>query len=150
MSCSIVYFRKISVPIEKVRENVIWQLEGELVFYLENMETYGQEFVDLTNRQVRMVKKGLCHKAVMNRFNRYKEKINYYTRGNLYENVWNDYDPIFSVKCNYDDELFSLEETLAFFEKTPLVFHHKYSIDKAIKEVTRFWKEYPDGMITCL
>jgi hypothetical protein len=99
---------------------------------------------DTDTRRVRMIDADLCKQAVMNKFCMYGDKLTEFYNGNLYDDV-DGYHDIFRKYGYPEDRLFSLEETLEYINDPK---NDCDTYDKTIELLTKFWFEYPDGMIT--
>jgi hypothetical protein len=164
MGCHTWFYKKIDTPpYEEMKKFVIdtynrsindltrWIDNPTDVEYLEMYEAYPEwtiEFItawrDTDTRRVRMIEAGLCKEKVMNKFCMYGDKLTEFYKGNLYDDV-DGYHDVFRKYGYPEDRLFSLEETLEYIND-PKNDCDVY--DKTNELLTKFWTEYPDGMIT--
>ncbi len=152
MGCHTWFYKKVNRPIEEAREVYLktkrrsfeaWKdaianpYHRLREIYPEWDNAVYQKMAELTARQIRMVEKGLCNCAVM----RKQPGVNRFINSSFY--VSDDSLPhdLFRVGKYPEDLLFSLEETLAFIKK-----HKIEKVDMI--GLFRFWKEFPDGMIS--
>jgi hypothetical protein len=164
MGCHTWFYKKIDTPpYEEMKKFVIdtynrsindltcWIDNPTDVEYLEMFEAYPEwtiEFIttwrDTDKRRVRMIEADLCKQAVMNKFCMNGDKLTEFYNGNLYDDV-DGYHDIFRKYGYPEDRLFSLEETLEYINDPK---NDCDTYDKTIELLTKFWFEYPDGMIT--
>lgn len=150
MGCHTWCYRKITRSIEEAREIYLNRTKDSLVRWQRMLndpedrcrvaynwtDEICQKQIDIMTRQIRMVEKGLCNRAVM----RKQPGLTRFVNGSFY--VEDDSLPhdLFRVGNYPETMLFSLQETLDFIK------------ERSIEEVDmiqlfRFWNEYPDGMI---
>jgi hypothetical protein len=166
MGCHTWFFRKEERSIEEARRLYLEMLDN-VIDYWRKMETdasirdhYGTTLenvrwdIKVMERRYRIVKSGLCNVAVMNR----QEGVTSYIPDKGFY-ITDDTMPhdIFRVGKNsktdsyFDDELFSMQETINFIEKNKekvYEYHNNELTKKDWKEQLQdFWDRYPDGMI---
>ena len=152
MGCHTCSAKRVDKTIEEAREywinnqkKLISYLKDDLL-ELDNNHTslYNMTRVELINginvfeRQLNMVEKGLCDVAVMNR---QESGTNYISGKGFFIDV-DEYHDVFRIGECPNTELFSKDECLLFIEK---------NIDKIImypntyKKIYEFWDKHPDG-----
>ena len=158
MGCHTWFSVKENRTIEEARRLYI-QNQKEWIstwqFYIDNhcavpFEKYTMDrklyLMELYKRQLRMVEKGLCNYAVMN-----KQDDGYYIPGKGFYKRISDYHDLFRIGGYPDDRLFSLDETLAFIDKYEKQYGEKveiYHITGHEKNtLEEFWEKYPEGSI---
>lgn len=95
----------------------------------------------ILERQLRMVEKGLCNVAVMNK---QEEICDYISDKGFFIEVDGFHD-LFRIGKYPLNKLFSLEDTMNFIkEKGEEIYSKADNYEENLKE---FWTKYPDGMI---
>jgi hypothetical protein len=157
MGCHTWFYKKINHSYNEVKENVINKLNKSLQFYdrmcdglldPDLMEAYpewtpkyGFKYKSIIERQIQIVTKDLCKRAIYNRYTS-NNNLTVYVNGNLYEET--DYHDIFR-KYNYpEDHLYSLQETLDYIQK----YKDEITIyDWTFNRLEQFWNQHPNGLI---
>lgn len=101
-------------------------------------EEYIQYIVKVFERQLRMVEKGLCNVAVMNK----QPDLSYYIEGKGFFKNCDDHANQFRIGGYPEDQIFSKEECLKFIEKNKDKIEF---FDDTYKRLDDFWDMYPDG-----
>lgn len=105
-------------------------------------QEYMEHYLAVFERQLRMVKAGLCNVAVMKR----QPEHSYYIEGRgLFINS-EEFGNMFRIGGDPPDEIFSREECMQFIErnKDKIRFSTDHDFD-TYKELDEFWTRYPDG-----
>lgn len=161
MGCHTWFYRKLDPQPtrEEVYLNVEKQIENEidiaqkiigrsidpalLAAYPEWTSEYGERYKKIYERRLRMVKARLCEFAVYGKYEldhltRFVKDKGFYIEDTGYHDTFR--------RGGYPDHLlFSLEETLTYISDP---FNMTYSVTEyTIPSLTKFWIEYPDGMI---
>ncbi len=120
--------RMISDPKDECRVAHEWTQE------------YMEYWLNIYERQLRMVKKGLCNVAVMNK----QPGLSYYKEGKGFFINCEDYGNQFRINGYPEDEIFSKEECMQFIErnKDKIQFN-----DKTYERLDEFWNKHPDGFM---
>lgn len=156
MGCHTWFYRKIGRTQEEAKQsclqnlkrgrNLAWKIYKNPTSYCnidwEVTKEYQLNYINLLNRQIRMVSNNLCSKAVWNRQN--DEDLTEYIDGRgLYIEDTGFHD-VFRKYGYPDDKLFSLEETLNYINSP----ENKCTIyENTIEHLKEFWNRYPDGII---
>jgi len=158
MGCHTWFYKKINISIDEARENVIRHRQDtvdSLKKSIENIKNpnhitdYGItkkdaiHVVKVFERQIRMIKKGLCNCAVFNKFDR-GHIIEHIKGVGLYEEI-DDFHDVFRVGGYPDDKLFSLDDTIEYINNKNCYFDTDMS--DTVNTLKEFWDKYPDGMI---
>jgi hydroxymethylpyrimidine pyrophosphatase-like HAD family hydrolase len=177
MGCHTWFFKPYNISKDKVRNNVINTYKRSIKFYdnminhrdkidLELLETYPEWTIDygikqkaIVERQLKIVKKGLCEIAIYNKYHTSNYNVTSYNcKKQIFYISSNDLPhDVFRIGDYPDDILFSLEETLKYLEDNDdNIYYTSTCFDKtdrnilkqeAIKQLVKFWKKYPEGMI---
>ena len=134
--------------IEKYKEYCEKKKSGIVVGFIEQYSLDSLEFyLKLYERQLAVVKKGLCNVAVMNRQNEHS----YYIPDRGFYVICDDFHDMFRVGGYPDNECFSLQETLDFIKRYEIEKNVKiniHTIDGHQKNtLEEFWDTYPDAFI---
>lgn len=122
---------------------------------------FGNERKAIKERQLSIIKKDLCKEAMYSKYihgNPGSGIITRYIKGKGIFISTDDLPHGLFRRGNYpDDTLFSLEETLKYLDDNDSVISYPFwnnesenrqtRKEKCVEELTKFWKEYPDGMI---
>jgi hypothetical protein len=102
--------------------------------------------IDVTERRIRMVEKGLCNVAVFNH-QPSNDGQHLYINEKFY--TCDDEMPhdTFRIGGYPETKLFSLEETLKFLEDNDGKIDYWMTKEETIEKLKEFWTKYPDGMI---
>lgn len=165
MGCHTWFYKPIKIEYEIAKKQFL-ELSTETIVALKagytlNCEYSAEQLINIYSRQQRMVEKGLCKVAVMNKYE-HQDKVTLYIpeKNTHYVNVDN-YHNIFRIGNYPIDKLFSYNETIQFIESNKdKVYSHLGWIDEKntfgkydeminIWEIKlqSFWDKYPDGMI---
>lgn len=160
MGCHTWFYRRIDRTIEEARELFLTEYKKSLKSWEELLNNpadecrvaYGwtQEYCDhyfeVLKRQIRMVEKGLCNVAVMNK--QLDHCIYIPGRGLFITDVSMTHN-IFRIGGYPEDMLFSFEETIEFIEKNKeAISNYRGPLQEdTIDRLKKFWEQYPDGMI---
>jgi hypothetical protein len=123
-----IWIEKRRAWIEDWEEYLLKKSNGEKleIFDEYSIETF-VHLLEVFQRQLRMVEKGLCNVAVMND----QPEHSYYKEGHGFF-VNSDFHDVFRVYGYPNDWLYSKEETLAYIEK--------WEKDHPEDEPLKFWK----------
>lgn len=118
--------RMVADPKDECRVNYGWTQE------------YMEHSLNIFERQLRMVKQGLCNVAVMNK----QPEHSYYIEGKGFFINSEEFGNQFRIRNYPEDQIFSKEECLQFIEKNKdkIELH-----DKTYEWLNEFWDRYPDG-----
>ena len=97
-----------------------------------------EHFLKLYERQLRMVKKGLCNVAVMKK----QPEHSYYFEGKGFFINSKEFGNQFRIGGDPEDDIFSKEECLAFIERNKDKIQF---FDDTYERLDDFWGRYPDG-----
>lgn len=153
MGCHTWCARKENRTIEEARRLWIYEREKFIESWIEMINNpedecrqaypeWTQEYMEHTlkiyERQLRMVKKGLCNVAVMNQ----QPEHSYYIEGKGFFIDCKDFGNQFRIGGYPEDKIFSKEECLEFIErnKDKIQFY-----EKTYEKLDEFWNRYPDG-----
>ncbi len=152
MGCHTWCYYKVDISLEEARKIFIEKTEKFINIWKIKIETedeptkdfYTIEEMDhllkVMERQLRMVKSGLCNVAVLNSFD---NNIKYIKNKGLYKEC-EDFLNIFRISNYPTDKLFSKEECIQFIENNK----DKVEIfDTTYKLLDEFWDKHPNGMI---
>lgn len=148
----VKYMKKIIKGWEKTTFNVIYDENGNFVMshpsntlrhaYPEYSQEFCEQILKVYKRQLKMIKKGLCQRAVWNRqpdknFTKYIDGKGLYIEDTVFHDVFRKY--------GYPEvKLFSLEETLDYINNPE---NECVLYDNSIEMLEKFWTLYPDGFI---
>lgn len=99
---------------------------------------YIEQSIRVRDRQLRMVKSGLCNVAVMNK----QPEHSYYIEDRGFFINSEEHGNQFRISGYPNDDIFSKEECMQFIErnKDKISFN-----DNTYKQLDEFWDRYPDG-----
>lgn len=155
MGCHTWCAYKIDRPIEVARKLFIHEQENSIKLWKELVgnpqhplrvnrgthdwtEEFLENWIKVLERQLRMVKKGLCNVAVMNK----QPDHTYYIEGKGFFKNCEDHGNQFRIGTYPPDQIFSKEECLQFIEKNKDKIRF---FDKTYEWLDEFWNMYPDG-----
>lgn len=147
MDCHTRFYKKIERTQEEAKKSCITGLDHYLNYINDIVKKDDlakerfQQYAKVIKRQIRVVEKGLCQRAVWN--HQYdKHLTKYVDKKGLYKVT--DYYDVFRRNSCPDDKLFSLEEALNYIDDP----NNKCDIfPNTIEKLKEFWEKYPDGMI---
>jgi hypothetical protein len=126
---SLKRFKEMAInPLHKTRVAYNWDIK-----LIENQ-------ISVLERQIRMVKKGLCNIAVLNA---QPEVCTYIPEKGFYIDCDKYHDP-FRIGKYTEHKLFSYQECLEY------IANYEKDINRSIdihESLYQFWEEFPDGMI---
>jgi hypothetical protein len=115
--------------------------------YLYPFESFAelQNSIAIVRRQIRMVRKGLCQKAVWN--HQKSSRTNTYVGGIYFEAAdgYHDGFRVYDFKITKEVYLYSYAAVVAFLETLPE--QKKWVGEDSMAFVQQFFEQYPDGMI---
>lgn len=148
-------FKPTEVDYEEARKFLLDRFESDINVLKKSLDDPNSAFrvrlgwttehhnhlIQLYQRQIKVIKSGLCKKAVMIRGAGVDVK---YFNGKFYK-LCLEYLNIFRVSRYYDDvTLTSLSETIDFINNTS-----NDVFDVNMDNVVEFWEKYPNGIIYC-
>jgi|ERR1035437_2286571 hypothetical protein len=154
MGCHTWCAYKVDRTIEEARKLWIIEKEKSIISWKQMMNDpedecrvayeWTQEFIEhwleVYERQLQMVRKGLCDVAVMNK----QPEHSYYIKGKgLFINT-KEHGNQFRIHNYPDDQIFSKEECLDFIEKNKDKIQFN---DNTYEWLDEFWNKYPDGFM---
>lgn len=163
MGCHTWFYKKVNRTYEEAKEiwinnqkeiikrwkEIINNPEDKSRIVYEWTKEFCENYLEVLNRQLKIVQKELCKVAVMNHQPNDKNgKLYQYISNNLYctsDELPHDY---FRIGNYPEDLLFSLEQTLNFLESNnDKIFYSWKSKEETIKYLKEFWNQYPNGLI---
>ena len=170
MGCHTWTYRKLNRSLEEARilwiatqekwveewKEIVANPQDRFRVAQKMTQEYADHCLKVFERQLRMVKTGLCNVAVMNKQSEHCEFIP--GRGLYIEDDEMPHD-IFRIGGYPDDRLFSLQDCLSFIEKNKDKVYrgdihcgnsdesHKINHESVKKQLEEFWTKYPEGMI---
>lgn len=169
MGCHTWFYKKVEVSYEDAKLQLIKSLDKNIKIlerWVQNPNDkrflmirddhpyytleYTKNQLDIYERKKRIVEKGLCKEAVLNKYSDCSFEVFRYIKGKgHYKSL--DLCDIFRIGNYPPDTLFSLQETLDFIEKNKDKVYYYHFNDVQNKDwkqqLEEFWKKYPDGMI---
>lgn len=158
MGCHTWFYRKVERTQEEAKQRCLKKLRYAEQLNLKILNDKHYNGIDwegyygytdeslikenaVLQRQIRMVEKDLCQRAVWDRQN--DEVLKEYVDGKGFylEAPFHD---VFRRGGYPDDKLFSLEETLAYINNKE---NYCEIFDDTVETLKQFWELYPDGMI---
>lgn len=149
MGCHTWCYKKVERSIEEARRIYLaeaqkfvsgWTSDYENGNFFNQTEEEFKKTIAIAERQIRMVEKGLCNVAVMNKQPEMSEFI--IGKGFYIECGYHD---IFRIGGYPDVYLFSYDECLAFISNYEIEHNCKVDVQKYLKE---FWIDNNDGLIS--
>lgn len=149
MGCHTWFYKKVDRTIEEAREKVIKQFNDDIEFWenaliQDDYEVpYGftredvRNLIKVRHRQIRIIEKGLCDKAVYKR----QPELSRFYLGNLYIEA-EGYHDLFRIGGYPEDVLTSYEQCVKFIEGAGCSTY-----ELTYKRLKEFWNEHPDGII---
>jgi hypothetical protein len=159
MACHTWFHKKVERTMEEARTLFI-EYQEELIARFNDMlfnpihqvriaynwdDTIIKHQIDVLERQLIIVKKGLCNEAVLNK----QEDCIYVPGKGLYGDDGTLPHDLFRTKYS-DDQLFSYEETIQYLEDNKDAvcnFHHDVNGKDWKQMLKEFWENNTDGMI---
>lgn len=156
MGCHTWFYRKIKRTQEEAKQsclqnirrsrNLAWKIYKNPTSYYnidwKVTKEYQLKYINLLNRQIKMVSNNLCSRAVWNRQND-KETTLYIDDKGLYIEDTGFHD-VFRINSYSDDRLSSLQETLDYINNPE---NNCTVYENTIKKLEEFWNKYPDSII---
>lgn len=151
MGCHTWFYRKIERTQEEAKQSALnklirakdlnWKIFLDRNYKGLDWSHFSDEELlhhnELCDRQIRMINKDLCQRAVWNR--QEDETLTLYVDGKgLFIEV--EYHDLFRIGGYPEDKLFSLEETRNFIKRNNIEDVYWDLLEK-------FWIEYPNGLI---
>jgi hypothetical protein len=103
-------------------------------------QEYMEGYLKIYERQLRMVKNGLCNVAVMNK----QPEHSYYREGKGFFINCEQHSNQFRIGGYPEDEIFSKEECMKFIEKNKDKIQF---FEQTYEWLDEFWNKYPDGFM---
>jgi hypothetical protein len=169
MGCHTWFAKKIEVSHADVKANVVATLQKQIDFYQqlisdrssidpELLEAYpewtiefGQKYLNIVLRQLRLINEDFCQHAMYMRYV-HNDDQTYYVRGRGFYVVTKEMPhDIFRIGGYPQDELYSLQETLDFIEAHKQGGQNEYYVYSFCEDwqqrLADFWKQYPEAQI---
>lgn len=156
MGCHTWCYKRVDRSIEEAR--TIWikeqiKLISKWLKILDNPndtlriaygwnKEYCENSLVVSIRQLIVVQKGLCNKAVMNR----QPELSIYIEGKGFFIEEGTHNP-FRIYGYPNDLLFSFDECIEYIKKYEKEKNEKVEIYNNSKNLKTFWEKNPDGMI---
>lgn len=152
MGCHTWCAYKVERTIEEARRLLIIQQEKFIKSWKKMIDNpqdacriaqeWTQEYMEhclqIYERQLRMVKGGLCDVAVMNK----QPEHSCYIKGKGFFIFTDEFHDLFRIGGYPDDQIFSKNECLQFVEKNKDKIQF---FDDTYERLNDFWNKYPDG-----
>jgi hypothetical protein len=156
MGCHTWFYKHVpSPPYEEIQKAVmkLYEKFNSVEYCVGKTLKQKQAYLALCDRQIHMIKQGLCKVAVCMRYAKWTDKIgphvNDFVDGKGFFTKVDDYHDVFRTgwdQTRKDPHLFSLAETMEFIKNND-IYHYENSDEQMHERLQAFWAKYPDGMI---
>lgn len=160
MGCHTWFYRKDNRTIEEARQIFIDLCKQSIIQWDEMLDNQNDECrlaykwtdqdcinqINILKRWIRIVEKGLCNVAVMNK---QPEHCIYIQEKGFFITDDSMTHDLFRIGHYPKNKLFSFKETMKFIEDNKNKVYSLHSIGDSdhVQLLMEFWANYPDGMI---
>jgi len=139
MGCHTWFYKKSNRTIDEAREIFINEATVNIKLHKEVMVEPDEIWCEIVERQIQIVRKGLCDVAVYNK----QPEISFISEKGFFVEH-GGYHDLFRKSGYPEIKLYSLKETMDYINDKE---NHCRVFDYTNERLEKFWEECPDGAI---